>query len=163
MTGRSLVRRARAGRLLDRRDESGSITPLIIGLFVIAALVITTGIAISAVQLERMRLFDAADGAALRAANALDDTAYQGGVAGAVPISDASVQDAAAGYLNEIGLPRGVESWELGGDTGTPDGVTAVVVLTGQVSVPLVGPAINRLGGSVQVTVVSRARAELTP
>lgn len=146
-----------------QRDEAGSITPLIMGLFVIAALIITTGIAISAVQLERMRLFDAADGAALRAANALDVAAYDSGVAEAVPINNASVEEAAVGYLNEIGLPRGVESWQLAAGTGAPDGQTAVVVLTGQVSVPLVGDAINRLGGSVTVTVTSRARAELIP
>ncbi len=148
---------------VDSGREEGSITPLIIGLFAIALVVITTGVAVSSVQIERMRLFDAADGAALRAANALDVSAYHAGVADAVPVTDTSVAQAAAGYLDDIGLPQGVQAWALGPGTGSPDGQTAVVVLTGTLSVPLVGRVIDAAGGSVSVTVTSRARADLRP
>ena len=43
--------------------------------------------------------------------------------------------------------------------TGSPDGETALVRLTGEVDVPLVGGILRGLGGSVTITVEARARA----
>jgi hypothetical protein len=45
--------------------------------------------------------------------------------------------------------------------TGSPDGETAVVRITGDAEVPLVGGLLRALGGSVTITVESRARAPL--
>lgn len=133
------------------------------GLFVVAALLIVTGIAITSAQLARTRLYDAADAAALRAANALDETAYRGGVTDAVPVTEVSVRQAASGYLDEVGPPPGVTHWALQPGTGTPDGRTAVVVLAGQARLPLIGSVLQAAGGSVTITVTSRARADLLP
>lgn len=146
-----------------RRDEEGSIIPLMAGLFAVVALLIVTGIAITSAQLVRTRLYDAADGAALRAANSLDASAYLGGVTEAVPVTDESVVGAAAGYLDEIGPPAGVVRWGLQPGSGTPDGRTAVVVLAGEARLPLVGSLLEAAGGSVTITVTSRARADLLP
>lgn len=157
------MRHLRGCRPGARRDEEGSIIPLTIGLFVVAALLIVTGLAVTAAQLVRTRLYDAADGAALRAANALDEAAYASGVHGAVPVTDASVGQVAAAYLDQVGRPRGVVQWSLQPGTGTPDGHTAVVVLAGQAELPLIGSVLSAAGGSVTITVTSRSRADLLP
>ncbi len=81
---------------LRGRDE-GQIGLLVLGMTIIAILLILTTAAITAVSLARMRLLDAADSAALVAANAFEDATYATtGVGSAVPVSDASVQRAAA-------------------------------------------------------------------
>ena len=73
---------------------------LVLGMTIIAILLILTTAAITAVSLARMRLLDAADSAALVAANAFEDATYATtGVGSAVPVSDASVQRAAADHL----------------------------------------------------------------
>jgi hypothetical protein len=105
-----------------------------------------------------MRLLDAADSAALVAANAFEDATYATtGVGSAVPVSDASVQRAAADHLATLSPPNGITQWGLSPGTGTPDGQTAVVVLTGHVPIPFASAITTR--AALDVTVVSRARA----
>ncbi len=77
-----------------RRDEDGSISLLILGLTLIAVLLVAGTVAVTSAHLSRMRLLDLADGAALSAANALDESAYEQGVGESVPLSNASVQQA---------------------------------------------------------------------
>lgn len=132
---------------------------LLVLVFTMICIVLITGvIAVTSAQLSRMKLLDAADGAALAAANALDDTAYGGGVGGAVPLSNASVQKAASDYVASRPLPAGMVRWGLGDGTGTPDGEVAVVHMSGVADVPLVGWL---LGDGVPISVTSRARADL--
>lgn len=145
----------------ERRDERGSITPLILGLTVIAMLLIAGTIAVTSAHLSRMRLLDVADGAALSAANALDDTAYRQGVGDSVPLSTASVQQRAAAYVESRPRPGSILEWQLAPGTGTPDGRTAVVALTGEAELPMIGPALRELGVSVTISVRSEARADL--
>ena len=145
----------------ERRDERGSITPLILGLTVIAMLLIAGTIAVTSAHLSRMRLLDVADGAALSAANGLDDTAYRQGVGGSVPLSTASVRQRAAAYVESRPRPGSILRWRLEPGTGTPDGRTAVVALTGEAELPMVGPALRELGVSVTISVRSQARADL--
>ena len=90
-----------------RRDEEGRVMLLILVFSMVCTLLITGVIAVTSVHLSRMKLLDVADGAALAAANALDDTAYQGGVGQAVPLSNATVQQAAADYVVETPDARG--------------------------------------------------------
>ena len=144
-------------------DERGQISILILAMTVIAATLVVGGIAVTSAQLSRIRLLDAADGAALDAADSLDTTAYQKGLDDAVAVSDATVRATAERYLASRPLPVGMIGWWVASGTGTPDGQTAVVRLTGQADLPLVGPALAALGGSVTITVESRARAELSP
>ena len=131
---------------------------LVLVFSMVCTLLITGVIAVTSVHLSRMKLLDVADGAALSAANALDDTAYRGGVGEAVPLSDATVRQAAADYVGRRSMPASMTSWGLGSGTGTPDGQVAVVSMSCVADVPLVGWL---LGGGVTVNVTSRARADL--
>ncbi|MGL4175307.1 MAG: pilus assembly protein TadG-related protein [Dermatophilaceae bacterium] len=145
------------------RDERGSISLYILGLTMVAIMLITGGVAVTSAQVTRMQLLDVADGAALTAANALDGGAYDGGVSGAVPVSESSVEGRAAAYLGAREPPSRVITWRLTSATGTPDGETAVVGITATVSVPLIGSLLDQLGGEITISVESRARADLDP
>lgn len=143
------------------RDEQGTITVYVLGLAVVAMLLIAGTVAVTSAHLARMRLLDVADGAALSAANGLDDAAYRQGVGESVPLSNASVQQRAAAYVGARERPTGVVGWRLGPGTGTPDGRTAVVDLTGEAELPMVGGALRELGVSITIHVSSRARSDL--
>ncbi|WP_404381536.1 pilus assembly protein TadG-related protein [Knoellia locipacati] len=131
---------------------------LILVLTMVCTLLVTGVVAVTSVHLSRMQLLDVADGAALAAANALDDTAYQRGVGDAVPLSDTTVREAAADYVARRPVPQTMVTWGLGADSGTPDGELAVVQMSCVAKVPLVGWL---LGDGVTITVASRARADL--
>lgn len=145
----------------QRRDR-GQITVLVIGLFTLALLLIIGGIDVTAAHLARVRLIDTADAAALDAADALDESAaYRGGIGAAVRVSDTTVREAVAGYLGARDLPSGVDAIAVESGSGTPDGQTAVVVLSGRAVLPMTGGVLDALGRSVTITVEARARAPL--
>lgn len=146
-----------------RRDENGSISLFILGLTLIAMVLIAGTVAVTSAQVSRMRLLDLADGAALSAANALDESAYHQGVGESVPLSNTSVQQRSAVYLGSRPRPGSINRWRLDPGTGTPDGRTAVVVLVGDAELPMVGPALRDLGVSVTIRVESRARSDVLP
>ncbi|EAP99822.1 hypothetical protein JNB_06624 [Janibacter sp. HTCC2649] len=131
---------------------------LILVFTMICILLITGVIAVTSIHLSRMKLLDVADGAALAAANALDDSAYGGGVGEAVPLSNATVRDTAGAYVASRPMPAGMAEWGLSGETGTPDGELAVVHMSCVAEVPFIG---WMLGDGVRVNVVSRARADV--
>ncbi|MEO7268048.1 MAG: pilus assembly protein TadG-related protein [Knoellia sp.] len=133
---------------------------LILVFSMICILLITGVIAVTSVHLSRMKLLDVADGAALAAANALDDTAYTGGVGEAVPLSNATVQQTAGEYVASRTMPAAMAQWGLGDETGSPDGEIAVVHMSCVAEVPFIG---WMLGDGVRINVVSRARADLEP
>ena len=68
---------------------------------------------------------------------------------------------AAAAYLAARPRPAGVEAIAVEAASGTPDGRTAVVVLTGRAVLPMTGGVLAALGRSVTITVDARARAPL--
>ena len=148
-------------RTRTQREERGSISVLILGLTMIATVLIMGTIAVTSAHLSRMRLLDVADGAALSAANALDASAYREGVGRSVPVSNASVREEAARYVGSRPKPGSITAWRLGPETGTPDGATAVVTLTGDARLPLVGGVLRSLGVSITISVRSQARADL--
>lgn len=139
--------------------EEGQISLLILGFAVILMSLVVGGIAVTSAQLSRMALYDVADAAALDAADSVSDSAYVAGVEDVVPLADASVQQSAAAYVDRLPLPRGIESWSLQPGTGSPDGRTAVVRMRATAELPLVGGLVRSLGGSVSISVESRARA----
>ncbi len=143
------------------RDERGTITVYVLGLAVVAMMLIAGTVAVTSAHLARMRLLDVADGAALSAANALDDAAYRQGVGDAVPLSNASVRERAAAYVGSVRRPTGVAAWRLGSATGTPDGRTAVVDLTGEAELPMVGGMLRELGVGITIHVTSSARSDV--
>ena len=136
-------------------------TLLVLGFGVVAILIIVGTVAVTSVQLSRMRLLDAADGAALDAADSLDVGAYHQGLDGTVALSDATVRRTAVDYLAQRARPESLVGWEVASGTGSPDGMTAVVRISGAARVPLVGGLLESVGGSVTITVESRARADL--
>ena len=110
-----------------------------------------------------MRLLDAADAAALDAADTVSDVVYVNGVGEAVPLTDAAVVQSASAYLSARPLPSRMQTWTIAPGTGSPDGTSAVVVLTGTAELPIIGSALDALGGSITITVSSRARADVVP
>ncbi|MBK9475347.1 MAG: hypothetical protein IPL94_03660 [Tetrasphaera sp.] len=142
-----------------RRDEAGSLSVLTLSLVMIAIVLILGGGGVTSALVARMRLIDAADGAALSAANALADTAYTQGVGKEVPLSNGGVVAAARDYLATRPVPQDILTWTLEPQTGTPDGRTAVVAMSATVQIPLLSQVLDAFGGSVTVSVVSRARA----
>ena len=149
------------GTARTRSGESGQIAVLTLGFMVVAIALILGTVAVTSVQLSRLRLLDAADGAALDAANALDSRVYHQGLAGSVGISSTTVQSTAERYLAERPRPPSLLAWQLDPGTGSPDGQTAIVRLSGEADLPLVGGLLSSLGGTVTITVESRARAPL--
>ena len=146
----------------DERPDRGQISLLILGFTIIALMLIIGAVDVTAVQLARSRLFDAADGAALDAADALDNgSAYEAGLKLAVPITAGSVRQSAREYLLVEPRPHGISSWVLADGTGSPDGQTAVIRLRGTVDVPIAASVLSAFGGSVTITVESRARSDL--
>jgi len=144
------------------QSERGQISLLILGFTIIALMLIVGGVDVTAVQLSRARLLDAADAAALDASDALDnDSAYGQGLKEAVPITDASVNASAGEYLAVEPRPHGISSWVLIPGTGSPDGQTAVIRLRGTVDIPIAASVLSAFGGSVDITVESRARSGL--
>lgn len=164
LRGNRLTRGVRA-RLRTRGapGESGQVTLLILGYTLVAALLIMGTVAVTSAQLSRVRLLDAADGAALDAADSLDLGAYRSGLDDAVSVSDDTVRRTATGYLAARPLPPAMRAWQVSAGTGSPDGQTAVVRLTGEADLPFVGPLLQAFGSSVTITVESRARADLEP
>jgi Flp pilus assembly protein TadG len=152
-----------AGRRPPREHrDRGQVTILVLGFTVISLLLVVGAVDVTAVQLARMRLTDAADGAALAAADALDAAAaYRDGLGEAVRLNDSGVQSSAADYLAAATRPEGISAWGLVQGTGTPDGTTAVVRLRGTAQVPLFAGVVSSFGDAVTITVESRARAVL--
>ena len=154
--------RTRARPRASARSEEGQIGVLILGLFSLVLVLILGAIDVTAAQLARMRLLDAADAAALDAADALDErAAYETGVLDALGLTDQSVAEAAASHLARMPRPPGITAWSVVPQTGTTDGGTAVVTVQGAATLPMSGWILESLGGSVTITVTSRARAAL--
>lgn len=144
--------------------ESGQISILLIGMLAVALTIVFAVVGVTSVQLSRIHLLDAADAAALDASDALvKERAYDEGIGAGVPLTDESVQEAAGAYLAARPLPGRVSAWSLGPGTGSPDGRTAVVVLSGRAEIPVVSPVLGAFGGGVNITVSSSARSDLQP
>ena len=142
--------------------ERGQISLLILGFTIIALTLIIGAVDVTAVQLARSRLLDAADGAALEASDALDNgAASDGGLRASIAVSDASVRRSAGEYLAVATRPHGISSCVLTVGTGSPDGQTAVIRLQGTADIPIAASVVAALGGSVNITVESRARSGL--
>lgn len=142
--------------------EDGQISILLIGLVSIALLLVLGVVGATSVQLSRIHLLDAADAAALAAADAVDtDRLYEHGLGDGVPLTSSGVVEAAGEHLARQPLPDRVTSWAVASGTGTPDARTAVVRLHGEARIPVVSGILRSLGGSVTITVESRARSDL--
>ncbi|MGK3649351.1 pilus assembly protein TadG-related protein [Pseudarthrobacter enclensis] len=141
-------------------DENGQLTVMIIGYVTLALLVATVMIGISSVYLEHKRLLSLADGASLAAADSytLGEVASQGGSPSAV-LNPARVRAVAADFVSRSPASARFQGLAVTGATGTPDGSTAVVVLTAEVHPPVVNFLVP---GGIAIEATSTARSRLT-
>ncbi len=137
------------------RDETGSTIPLIVGFAALALALIFTVVAASSLYLERKRLFDLADGAALSGAEAfdIDDVAVTGGVRRPV-LRTPEVADAVRDYL--ANAPAGDLADLTVVDAETVDGRSATVTLSAYWRPP-VFTTLGQQGFPVRVTVIARS------
>jgi hypothetical protein len=135
---------------------------LIAGLFGILAMLILGGVDVTAIQLARMQVLDAADAAATDAADAVDASSlYDGGVGSELELSDRSVQHTARLSLSRQRVPTHVLGWGVTDGTGAQDSHTAVVRVTAVVHPPVLGGVLSSVFGDIHVTVQSRAHADV--
>ncbi|MGB3828546.1 MAG: pilus assembly protein TadG-related protein [Ornithinimicrobium sp.] len=146
---------------LGEGDEGG-ISVLVIGMMSIALLLVLGVVAATSIQLSRIHLLDAADAAALDAADSVaEETVYGSGVGDGVPLTSVGVAEAAATHLAGRERPARISSWTIAAGTGSPEGRTAVVRVQGQASIPVISQALTVFGSSVSITVESSARSDL--
>lgn len=133
---------------------------MILGYVVLALLVATVVIGISAVYLEHKRLLSLADGASLAAADSytLGEVVSQGGSPSAV-LNPARVRNVAADFVARSPASQRFSALAVTGETGTPDGSTAVVVLSASVHPPVVNFLIP---DGIRIEATSTARSRLT-
>jgi len=147
---------------MNRResDQDGQLMVMILGYVLLALLVATVVIGISSVYLEHKRLLSLADGASLAAADSytLGEVSTQGGSPSAV-LNPARVRNVAADFVARSPASQRFSNLAVTGATGTPDGSTAVVVLTAAVHPPVVNFLIP---DGIAIEATSTARSRLT-
>jgi len=158
--------RSRRRRIIvasDVRHDDGQILLLTVAFTVLALFLVVLVADLSALHLQRQELQALADGAALDAADALDEASFyaRGPEAAEHPVvlSTATVRASVLEYLR--GAPGDAHRLEARMDepTRAVDGLAAEVTLTGRARVPLIGSLLSRWQAGVPVHVTSRATA----
>ena len=142
-----------------RRDE-GQIMVLALGYILLALLMATVVMAASSVYLEHKKLLSLADGAAVAAADSftLGQLESTGGSPSAI-LSGSRVRGAAVDFLFRSGAFTRFDGLTAAPGTGSPDGSTAVVVLTAAVHPPVVNFLVP---AGIRIEASSTARSRLT-
>jgi len=137
------------------RGEDGTILLLVLGFVAVLLVLVAVVGDVSAVILAKRGAASAADGAAIAAAQQLDDAVvYDSGIGAAIPLSPEAVRDVVATYAARAAAQSGLQlSAEL--DSAQ---TTATVVATRSVLLPFTGWLGVR---AVTVTAVAHARAPL--
>ncbi|HKA68606.1 MAG TPA: pilus assembly protein TadG-related protein [Actinomycetes bacterium] len=137
--------------------DSGQITLLVIGFTLILAVLITVVMTASRVFLYQRALSTATDGAAIFAANQLDEAAFYAGGAGEhLPIEAEGARQAVADYVTRTGLAERFDGF--GYLVGT-DGRVVTVTFTARVALPLVGAVTDRYQDGLTITTTAAAIA----
>lgn len=133
---------------------------LIVGYVLLALLLATVVTAASSVYLEHKKLLSLADGASVAAADSftLGQLESAGGSPTAV-LTGARVRSAAADFLDRSRAFTRFSSLGVGPGTGSPDGSTAVVVLSAAVHPPVVNFLIP---DGIRIEASSTARSRLS-
>jgi uncharacterized membrane protein len=146
-------------------DDEGQILVMLIAYVLLTLLMITVLVDITAVHLERARLFALSDATALDAADALDRARFYGSTrtVADVPLSDQTVKDSAEAYLSQADPPHGITAVAISDPSGSPDGSTARVTLIGRAHLPLLSFVVSAWSGGVPLHATSQARARTVP
>jgi hypothetical protein len=141
-------------------NDDGQMIVLIIGYVTLALLLVTVVIGISSVYLEHKRLLSLADGASLAAADSytLGEVAGNGGTPSAV-LGSGRVRSVAADFIARSPSSARFSQLGISAATGSPDGSTAVVVLSAAVHPPVVNFLVP---DGIRIEAVSTARSRLT-
>lgn len=142
------------------RREDGQVIVLVIGYVLLALFVATAVMAVSSIYLEHKKLLSLADGAAVAAADSftLGQVESSGGKPSAM-LSGSRVRGAAIDYLKRNDAFARFDGLAAAPGTGSPDGATAVVVLTAAVHPPVVNFLVP---DGITVEASSTARSRLT-
>ena len=136
--------------------DDGSVLVLVLGMSALLLVLVAVVVDVSVAVLSRRSVASAADGAAVSAAQALDQQAlYDRGLDAGVPLSAAAVADRVAAY--EAVAAPGQPGLRLEG--GVEGGVMAVVVARRTVRLPF-SAFLGR--APVEVVAVARARSPVT-
>jgi hypothetical protein len=152
-------------------DEEGQVLLLTLIYTLIAFSLVVVAVDATAVHLARTQLLDAADGAALDAADGIDRTGTYGAPDDAdqeatdphLVLTDASVQQSVEQYLAAYQSPTRLDEVAVASGTGSADGESATVVLTGRVRLPIGAAVLAEWNDGIWVTVRSTARAPVVP
>ncbi|GAA5229522.1 pilus assembly protein TadG-related protein [Arthrobacter cryoconiti] len=148
----------KANIVSEVQGPDGQIMVLLVGYVLLALLLMTVVAASSSLYLAQKKLLSVADGAALAAA---DTFTLQGGTAAEGPgtlLTVSGVGAAAQAYLDHEPPTQSVTGMQLAGGTGTTDGRSAQVTLTGVVHPLFINLFIP---DGIVLTVTGTARAHL--
>lgn len=140
--------------------EAGQLVVLIIGYVLIALLIVTVVAAASSVYLEHKKLLSLADGASIAAADSFTLGQIDGssGTPTAI-LSGPRVRSTTLDYLSHDGAYARFSGLAVTPATGSPDGATAVVVLSAAVHPPIVNFLVP---DGIRIEATSTARSRLT-
>ncbi len=146
----------------DDDGESGQITLLSIGFGLLALTLVLVVAAASSIYLERKQLLALADGAAADAADAIDYGMYYapGLEQEGLPVSDTSVLDSVAAYLDTSAAAGTFHDLSIESGTGTTDGRTAHVTLSAVARPAVVPWVLAPWSDGFSITVTASARAD---
>jgi len=164
MTGSRLAARL---RFVRRRDDRGSMIPLVLGFFVLAALLIFGAVTASTAFLAQRDLAAVCDGAAVAAAQSVNEGAlYAAGLAAGttdgqrLPLDLTAVEAAVARYVGVGGYGGDPDGLTVSGSVGG-DGTTAVVRCTRTVQIPF--GAVYGYPDGLPRSAVASARSPVLP
>jgi uncharacterized membrane protein len=121
-----------------RRNQRGQTTLLIVGFFLVVALVVGVAVDASAAYLQRQGLASLADGAALAAADGVRaEQAYAGSVDDSSPVDVAVARRYAEEYLRQVGARQRFAAVR---SSVTASGSSVVVRLSAPVRLPIAPP-----------------------
>ncbi len=144
----------------DGNSQRGQLMVLIIGYVLLALLVATVVAAASSVYLEHKKLLSLADGASVAAADSFTLGQLEGASGSPTAVLSAGrVRSTALDYLNRNGAFGRFSGLAVGPATGSPDGSTAVVVLSAAVHPPVVNFLVP---DGIRIEATSTARSRLT-
>jgi hypothetical protein len=144
------------------RDESGQLTPLIIGFAVIVVLTVTVVANASNAFLHRRSLTSWADGAATAATQQVaEHVVYTGRLGETLPVAEDEARAAVLDYVGRYGLAERFDQFAV--VTVSVDGTTGAVTVEFAARVPLVwaSETTSGFGGGIPVTARTTAVSPL--